>query len=69
MPSPVPPSEHAYKYRLIYVVNGARVIDFDNERGKGDHSHHHGIEQPYRFQSLLELLTDFRALVEKERSA
>ena len=36
----VPVSAHhpnGVKYSLVYVVNGVRVIGFDNERGKGDH--------------------------------
>jgi hypothetical protein len=34
LPTPVPPSEHPFKYRLAYVVEGKRVVGFDNERGK-----------------------------------
>jgi hypothetical protein len=67
VPSPVPPSAHGYKYRLVYVVNGIRVIGYDNERGKGDHRHHHGTEYPYRFRGLAALLEDFRAGVKQER--
>src|SRR3546814_15537552 len=37
--SPVPPAGHYFKYRLVYVVNGSRVVGYDNERGKGDHKH------------------------------
>src|SRR5215213_3973566 len=58
VPSPVPPSGHGYKYRLVYIVNGARVIGYDNERGKGDHDHRHGIEQPYAFRGLAEVIAD-----------
>src|SRR5690606_28945943 len=47
VPRPVPPSEHPYKYRLVYVVNGQRVVGYDNERGKGDHRHLRGVELPY----------------------
>ena len=36
VPAPVPPTEHGYKYSAVYVVNGVRVVGFDNERGKGD---------------------------------
>lgn len=39
VPSPVPPSQHPYKYRLVYVVDGERRVGYDNERGKGDHKH------------------------------
>lgn len=49
VPDPVPPSGHRYKYRLVYVVGGLRVVGFDNERGKGDHKHVSEQEQPYTF--------------------
>ena len=39
VPDPVPPSGHRFKYRLVYVESGRRVVGFDNERGKGDHKH------------------------------
>ena len=39
VPKPVPPSGHPFKYRLVYVVKGKRVVGYDNERGKGDHRH------------------------------
>ena len=39
VPEPVPPSEHLIKYRLVYIVNGLRMVGYDNERGKGDHKH------------------------------
>ena len=49
VPRPVPPTEHGYKYRAVYVVNGVRILGFDNERGKGDHCHIDGKEVPYAF--------------------
>lgn len=57
--SPVPPAEHRFKYRLVYVVNGSRVVGYDNERGKGDHKHIDGVEQPYAFINAATLLADF----------
>jgi len=36
---PVPPCTHCYKYRLVYIVDGVKVLGYDNERGKGDHRH------------------------------
>lgn len=45
--TPVPPTEHGYKYRAVYVLNGQRIVGFDNERGKGDHCHMEGFEVPY----------------------
>jgi len=64
LPQPVPPSEHPYKYRLVYVVGGDRVIGYDNERGKGDHKHIHGVELPYEFKGPEQLMVDFLADVE-----
>ncbi len=37
--TPVSPTEHGFKYRMVYVQNGIRVVGFDNGRGKGDHIH------------------------------
>jgi hypothetical protein len=59
VPSPVPPSEHPYKYRLALVVDGERVIGYDNERGKGDHKHRDGGESDYTFSSPQQLIRDF----------
>lgn len=59
VPQPVPPSEHGFKYRLVYVVG------YDNERGKGDHRHLRGAELPYRFVDVQTLLADFMADVER----
>lgn len=59
VPEPVPPSEHPYKYRLVYVIKGKRVVGFDNERGKGDHLHPGDREEPYRFTSPQQLMADF----------
>lgn len=69
VPSPVPPSSHAFKYRLVYVVNGERVLGFDNERGKGDHRHEGQAEHPYSFQGVNWLLADFVDAVEAWRAA
>lgn len=63
VPAPVPPCTHDYKYRLVYVVAGARVVGFDNERGKGDHRHDLGTESAYRFVDVATLLADFWAAV------
>lgn len=65
---PVPPSEHPFKYRLVYVINGERVVGFDNERGKGDHKHIGESEAPYDFVSVDQLIEDFLAEVEQWKS-
>lgn len=59
VPTPVPPSEHPYKYRLVYIVEGKRVIGYDNERGKGDHKHVGDAELPYSFVNPQRLMADF----------
>ena len=67
VPTPVPPTIHGFKYRLVYVMNGERVAGFDNERGKGGHCHLDGVEYPYEFSSVERLIEDFIAEVEKRR--
>ena len=69
VPKPVPPTEHGYKYRAVYVVDGVRIVGFDNERGKGDHCHIDGKELPYAFKGVDQLLEDFIAAVETRRAS
>ena len=59
LPEPVPPCTHTYKYRMVFVQDGRRIVGFDNERGKGDHRHLHGVESPYRFVDVKTLPADF----------
>lgn len=66
---PVPPCRHAYKYRVVYIVKGRRVIGFDNERGKGDHCHVDGAERPYVFYDIDRLVDDFILEVQRWRNA
>jgi hypothetical protein len=61
VPEPVPPTTHGWKYRLYYGRPGTRIVGYDNERGKGDHHHLGGREEPYVFVSLERLLEDFEA--------
>jgi hypothetical protein len=69
VPKPVPPTEHGYKYRAVYILDGVRIVGFDNERGKGDHCHLDGKELPYTFTSVDQLLEDFIAAVETRRAS
>jgi hypothetical protein len=58
----VPVTEHTpfgVKYSLVYIVNGQRVIGYDNERGKGDHRHFEGSEIMYVFVNVDILVEDF----------
>ena len=64
VPEQVPPSDHAFKYRLAFVRAGKRVVGYDNERGKGDHKHVGGRETTYRFVDVDTLLADFLRDVE-----
>ena len=68
VPEPVRPSEHGFKYRAAYAVDGVRVVGFDNERGKGDHVHVRGTERRYTFTSVEQLIEDFIAAVDSARS-
>jgi len=69
VPKPVPSTEHGYKYSAVYIVNGVRVVGFDNERGKGDHCHIDGIEVPYVFKTVEQLIEDFIAAVDARRTS
>lgn len=68
VPKPVPPTDHGYKYSAVYVVDGVRIVGFDNERGKGDHCHLDGIEVPYAFTGVDQLFEDFIAAVAARRA-
>jgi len=56
---PLPGSGHLYKYRFYYGREGIPIVRYDNERGKGDHRHYGGREEPYTFIDLDTLLQDF----------
>lgn len=60
-----PPSEHQYKYRLVYVEDGQRAVGFDNQRGKGDHKHVGNQQLPYVFVTVDKLIEDFIEEVER----
>lgn len=48
IPKPDGERPHGYKYRLYYGRDGQPIVSYDNECGKGDHRHVHGVEEPYR---------------------
>ncbi|MFZ4860280.1 MAG: toxin-antitoxin system TumE family protein [Desulfuromonadaceae bacterium] len=55
-------SEHTpygVKYSLVYIVDGERVVGYDNERGKGDHKHLDGKQETYTFIDVDTLVEDF----------
>jgi hypothetical protein len=57
-----------YKYRLYYDWSGVRIVDYDNERIKGDHRHLDGKEGRYSFTSVDQLVSDFLADVRARRT-
>ena len=61
VPGAVRGSNHGFKYRLAYVVDGVCVLRYDNEVGKGDHCHIGGTESSYRFSTPERLMADFQA--------
>jgi hypothetical protein len=66
-PAAVPPSTHGLKYSLFYGRPGVREVGYDNERGKGDHRHFQGVESPYAFSTVEQLMSDFWADVRRLR--
>ena len=58
----VPPTAdkpHGFKYSLVYIVDGVRVIGYDNAEQRGDHRHYGPREEAYQFVSLSQLADDF----------
>ena len=62
---PVPDKPHGYKYSLVYVVNGNRVIGYDNAEGKGEHRHYRDKTEDYKFENLKKLTEDFYRDIDK----
>ena len=59
VPAPVRPSGHRLKYRLVYLVDGKRMVGYANERRKGDPRHLPDAEMRYLFKDVPTLLRDF----------
>ena len=64
VPEPVQPCVHCFKYRLFYGTSSEERVRYDNERGKGDHRHVAGKEEPYVFTSIDRLLDDFERSIQ-----
>ena len=62
---PTPDKPKGYKYSLAYIVDGKRVIGYDNSEQKGDHRHYASREESYAFSTLRQLADDFMADVER----
>lgn len=48
-----------YKYSLVYIAKGKRLIGYDNAEGKGDHKHIKGKVESYNFKSITKIINDF----------
>lgn len=66
LPAKTSERPHGLKYSLFYGRKGERIIEYDNETGKGDHRHYRDREEPYRFTTMEKLITDFWSDVGKE---
>ena len=68
LPQALAPCDHRFKYRLFHGTPTQERVRYDNERGKGDHRHVGGREEPYAFRSIEGLLDDFERDIEDWRS-
>jgi len=50
---------HGYKYSLVYIKNGNRIVGYDNAEGKGDHRHYRDKVEQYDFKNIEKLFEDF----------
>jgi hypothetical protein len=57
------------RYRLAYIEHGenAPSVLYDNHAPKGHHRHVRGVERPYDFSGIDQLLTDFKADVARTK--
>lgn len=59
-----PTTPHGFKYSLVYVRNGQRLVGYDNHEHRADHRHFHSVTTPYVFTTVEHLIEDFRRDVE-----
>lgn len=67
----VPRSEEypeGFKYSLVYVKKGKRILGYDNYQGHGHHKHIGTRMEPYRFKNVERLLEDFRRDLKEVRN-
>lgn len=56
---------YGLKYSFVYIVDGKRIIGYDNFEGKGDHRHHKGKEYSYTFENMEKLWKDFKGDIKR----
>ncbi len=54
-----PTTPHGFKYSLVYVLGGRRLVGYDNHEHKGDHRHYRNETGPYAFTTIDRLIADF----------
>jgi len=54
-----PSTPHGFKYSLVYVRGGQRVVGYDNHEHKGDHRHYRNETSFYTFTTIERLIEDF----------
>lgn len=60
---------HGFKYSLVYIRDGRRLIGYDNHERRGDHRHYRAVTEPYGFTTVEQLIADFlrdMAAIKKE---
>src|SRR5712691_2072745 len=67
--SSTPRSAGSVRYRLAYVRHAERVpaVLYDNHSPKGHHRHIEGVEEPYYFIDVDQLMEDFMSDVRRAR--
>jgi hypothetical protein len=55
-----PTTPYGFKYSLVYVYKGQRLVGYDNHERKGDHRHVHDAITSYVFTTVRRLGEDFR---------
>ena len=55
------------RYRLAFIRRGEATpaVLYDNHVPKGDHRHREGVEEPYEFRGVDQLIADFTADVQR----
>ncbi|MBI5055316.1 MAG: hypothetical protein HZB61_01680 [Nitrospirae bacterium] len=63
-----PDKPHGFKYSLVYIREGKRIIGYDNAERKGDHRHDRDEVYPYEFKGIDKLFEDFFNDVRRSRN-
>jgi len=63
-----PDKPHGFKYSLVYIREGNRIIGYDNAERKGDHRHYRDKIYPYEFKGIDKLFEDFLNDVRRVRN-